>query len=176
VRAKIFALDPHSFELLVQQALERTGFVEVSVTRYTADNGIDVNARVSPVQWPIADVRVQVQAKRWLHTVGRREVAELRGSLEPFAQGAVVTTSFFSLRRHRQVARIDRGLTQVQVLLHFENRPLQIKGVLIVSIAFLFKPFGCFNGDARQVSFAISADSLPMRKLILAAARNATSW
>lgn len=97
VRAKIFALDPRSFELLVQRALERTGFVEVSVTRYTADNGIDVNARVSPVQWPIAGVRVQVQAKRWLHTVGRREVAELRGSLEPFAQGAVVTTSFFSL-------------------------------------------------------------------------------
>lgn len=96
VRAKIFALDPRSFELLVQNALERTGFVEVSVTRYTADNGIDVNARVSPVQWPIAGIRVQVQAKRWLHTVGRREVAELRGSLEPFAQGAVVTTSFFS--------------------------------------------------------------------------------
>ena len=96
VRAKIFALDPRSFELLVQHALERTGFVEVSVTRYTADNGIDVNARVSPIQWPIAGTRVQVQAKRWLHTVGRREVAELRGSLEPFAQGAVVTTSFFS--------------------------------------------------------------------------------
>jgi len=96
VRAKIFALDPRSFELLVQHALERIGFVEVSVTRYTADNGIDVNARVSPFQWPVAGVRVQVQAKRWLHTVGRREVAELRGSLEPFAQGAVVTTSFFS--------------------------------------------------------------------------------
>jgi hypothetical protein len=96
VRAKIFALDPRGFELLVQYALERTGFVDVSVTRYTADNGIDVNARVSPVQWPISGLRVQVQAKRWLHTVGRREIAELRGSLEPFAQGAVVTTSFFS--------------------------------------------------------------------------------
>ena len=96
VRAKIFALDARSFELLVQRALEQTGFVEVSVTRYTQDNGIDVNARVSPLQWPIAGVRVQVQAKRWLHTVGRREVAQLRGSLEPFAQGAVVTTSYFS--------------------------------------------------------------------------------
>ena len=96
VRAKIFALDPRGFELLVKSALEATGFVEVSVTRYTQDNGIDVNARVSPVQWPIAGTRVQLQAKRWLHTVGRREVAELRGSLDPFAQGAVVTTSFFS--------------------------------------------------------------------------------
>jgi len=39
---------------------------------------------------------VQVQAKRWLHSVGRKEVAELRGSLQPFAKGAVVTTSHFS--------------------------------------------------------------------------------
>jgi restriction endonuclease Mrr len=102
VRAKIFALDPRSFELLVQSALERTGFVEVSITRYTADNGVDVNARVSAVHWPIAGIRVQVQAKRWLHTVGRREVAELRGSLEPFAQGAVVTTSCFSRAAHAE--------------------------------------------------------------------------
>lgn len=96
MRAAIFALDPRGFELLVQRALQETGFADVSVTRYTQDSGIDVNARVSAVQWPIAGLHVQVQAKRWLHTVGRREVAELRGSLEPFAHGAVVTTSFFS--------------------------------------------------------------------------------
>lgn len=95
-RAKMIALDPRGFELLVQRTLEATGFIEVSVTRYTQDNGIDVNARVSPPQWPIAGLRVQLQAKRWLHTVGRREVAELRGSLEPLAHGALVTTSYFS--------------------------------------------------------------------------------
>jgi restriction system protein len=39
---------------------------------------------------------VQVQAKRWLHSVGRKEVAELRGSLQPFARGVVITTSHFS--------------------------------------------------------------------------------
>jgi restriction endonuclease Mrr len=41
-------------------------------------------------------VMIQIQAKRWLHTVGRKEVAELRGSLQPYARGAVVTTSQFS--------------------------------------------------------------------------------
>lgn len=46
--------------------------------------------------WAIANTVVQVQAKRWLHSVGRREVAELRGSLQPFARGAVVTTGRFS--------------------------------------------------------------------------------
>jgi hypothetical protein len=108
VRAKIFALDPRGFELLVQAALEHTGFVDVSVTRYTQDNGIDVNARVSPTQWPIAGARIQVQAKRWLHTVGRREIAELRGSLEPFAHGAVVTTSFFSRAALSEAKAIGR--------------------------------------------------------------------
>lgn len=124
VRAKIFALDPRSFELLVQQALERTGFVDVSVTRYTADSGIDVNARVSPIQWPIAGVRVQVQAKRWLHTVGRREVAELRGSLEPFAQGAVVTTSFFS---RAAITEAEAGGRQPIVLVDGYHFALTVK-------------------------------------------------
>lgn len=95
-RATIFSLDPRSFEELVKRALEATGFSDVNVTRYTQDNGIDVNAQVSDALWPLTGLRVQVQAKRWLHTVGRREIAELRGSLDPFAQGAVVSTSFFS--------------------------------------------------------------------------------
>jgi restriction system protein len=46
--------------------------------------------------WIFESTLVQIQAKRWLHSVGRKEVAELRGSLEPFAKGAVVTTSHFS--------------------------------------------------------------------------------
>ncbi len=46
--------------------------------------------------WPLKDMLLQIQAKRWRHTVGRREVAQLRGSLQPFARGAIVTTSHFS--------------------------------------------------------------------------------
>jgi restriction system protein len=46
--------------------------------------------------WLFESTLVQVQAKRWLHSVGRKEIAELRGSLQPFARGAVVTTSHFS--------------------------------------------------------------------------------
>lgn len=72
------------------------GFSEVCVTRYSADGGVDVNARAGRRIWIFENVLVQVQAKRWLHSVGRKEVAELRGSLQPFARGAVVTTSHFS--------------------------------------------------------------------------------
>lgn len=95
-RASIFSLEPRQFELLIKSALIASGFENVEVTRFTQDNGIDVNARVAKSCWPMVGHHVQIQAKRWLHTVGRREVAELRGSLAPFASGAVVTTSFFS--------------------------------------------------------------------------------
>ncbi len=55
-----------------------------------------MNARAGGRIWVFENTLVQVQAKRWLHSVGRKEVAELRGSLQPFARGAVVTTSHFS--------------------------------------------------------------------------------
>jgi restriction endonuclease Mrr len=37
-----------------------------------------------------------VQAKRWLRPVGRREVAELRGSLVPRAIGVLITTGNYA--------------------------------------------------------------------------------
>jgi restriction endonuclease Mrr len=89
-------LEPQKFEHLIKTVLEATGFERVSVTRYTQDGGVDVNAFAGPSFWPVSNLLVQVQGKRWLHTVGRREVAELRGSLQPFARGAIVTTSHYS--------------------------------------------------------------------------------
>ncbi|HBI46254.1 MAG TPA: hypothetical protein DDY78_25880 [Planctomycetales bacterium] len=96
VRAHLLAMPPQRFEHLIKQVLMQTGFENVSVTKYSQDGGIDVNASAGKGMWPIRDLLIQVQAKRWLHTVGRKEVAELRGSLQPFARGAVVTTSHFS--------------------------------------------------------------------------------
>ena len=89
-------LQPQKFEHLIKRVLESTGLEKVSVTRYSQDVGIDVNTFAGPIFWPVRSLLVQVQAKRWLHTVGRREVAELRGSLQPFARGAIVTTSHYS--------------------------------------------------------------------------------
>ncbi|MBL9178651.1 MAG: restriction endonuclease [Verrucomicrobiaceae bacterium] len=108
VRANMLALNPLHFELLVKSALESSGFSNVVATRYSQDGGIDVSAHVSHATWPIAGLCVQVQVKRWLHTVGRREVAELRGSLAPFAQGAVVTTSYFSRAAVTEAKAIGR--------------------------------------------------------------------
>ena len=55
-----------------------------------------MNAYSGVALWAFGDCLVQIQAKRWIHTVGRKEVAELRGSLQPFARGTLITTSHFS--------------------------------------------------------------------------------
>jgi hypothetical protein len=96
VRGKLLLMEPRNFEYLLKHLLVHSGFTEVCVTKYSSDGGIDVNARVGRRTWMFEGTVVQVQAKRWLHSVGRKEVAELRGSLQPFAKGAVVTTSHFS--------------------------------------------------------------------------------
>jgi hypothetical protein len=96
VRGRLLGVAPQRFEYLVREALEHSGFQRVTVTQYSQDGGIDVNAFAGSAMWPVRDLLVQVQAKRWLHTVGRKEVAELRGSLQPHAHGAIVTTSQFS--------------------------------------------------------------------------------
>ncbi|HEV8146430.1 MAG TPA: restriction endonuclease [Bryobacteraceae bacterium] len=96
VRSKLLALPPQSFELFIKDLLVHCGFSDVCVTKFSSDGGVDVNARVGGRIWVFENTLVQVQAKRWLHSVGRKEVAELRGSLQPFAKGAVLTTSHFS--------------------------------------------------------------------------------
>jgi hypothetical protein len=96
VRSRMLALSPEDFEHLVKDVLVCTGFSNVHVTRYSQDGGIDIIAHAGHTMWPIQSLMIQIQAKRWLHTVGRKEVAELRGSLQPHARGAVVTTSQFS--------------------------------------------------------------------------------
>ena len=96
VRGKLLAMEPKSFELFIKDLLLHCGFWDVCVTKFSADGGIDVNARAGNRIWVFENTLVQVQAKRWLHSVGRKEVAELRGSLQPFAKGAVVTTGHSS--------------------------------------------------------------------------------
>lgn len=95
-RSAMMAMHPQQFEELIKSVLEKSGFNRVCTTQYSQDGGIDVDAYVGESIWPLKDIHLQVQAKRWLHTVGRKEVAELRGSLARYAQGAIVTTSQFS--------------------------------------------------------------------------------
>jgi hypothetical protein len=96
VRGRLLAMEPRSFEFFVRDLLLHCGYSDVCVTKFSSDGGVDVNARAGGRIWIFENTLVQIQAKRWLHSVGRKEVAELRGSLQPFARGAVITTSHFS--------------------------------------------------------------------------------
>ena len=95
-RKVLLSYDPEQFEHVISYILRFSGFEKVDVTRYSQDGGIDINARLERKTWPLRHLLTQIQAKRWLHTVGRKEVAELRGSLQPHAAGCIVTTSHFS--------------------------------------------------------------------------------
>ena len=68
--------------------------------------------------WALGDCRVQVQAKRWIHTVGRKEVAELGGSLRPFARGTIITTSHFSKAALAEAS--ERGKNPIHLVDGFE--------------------------------------------------------
>ena len=96
IRKRLLSYEPRQFELFLRDLLMGSGFQQVEVTKFSQDGGIDVNALPGPKSWPIRKLLVQLQAKRWLHTVGRKEVAELRGSLQPHAAGCIVTTSHYS--------------------------------------------------------------------------------
>jgi hypothetical protein len=96
IRSSLLAMEARRFETFIGDLLRHCGFRDVCVTRFTADGGVDVTAKASAGMWLIRDALFQVQAKRWLHSVGRKEVAELRGSLQSYARGAVITTSHFS--------------------------------------------------------------------------------
>jgi len=96
IRGKLLMMDPQNFEFFIKDLLVFDGFSDVCVTKYSADGGIDVHAKASGRMWIFESTFVQIQAKRWLHSVGRKEIAELRGSLKPFAKGVVITTSHFT--------------------------------------------------------------------------------
>ncbi len=96
IRTRLLQQEPRTFELTIGALLAKSGYEYVDVTRFSQDGGIDVNARPGHLMWPMQHLLLQVQAKRWIHTVGRREVAELRGSILPHSVGCIITTSHFT--------------------------------------------------------------------------------
>jgi hypothetical protein len=96
VRVQLFQFTPYDLEHFIKLVLERSGFVNVSVTRASGDGGIDVNAYVDEKNDFFAGTHVQAQVKRWRHAVGSPEINSFRGALSPTAKGVFVTTSHFT--------------------------------------------------------------------------------
>jgi hypothetical protein len=96
VRARLLIINPYDFEAFIKTVLERSGFVNVTVTRASGDGGIDVNAFVDESNDFFRGTHVQAQVKRWRHAVGSPDINSFRGALSNTAKGIFVTTSQFT--------------------------------------------------------------------------------
>jgi restriction system protein len=92
----LLGMDPRDFEHLVGRLLGAMGYDNITVTRRSADGGIDV---VADIEMGILRLRTAVQVKRMKSNVGRPVVSQLRGdmmTLPDVNQGMIITTSGFS--------------------------------------------------------------------------------
>ena len=92
--AHLRAMDPADFEAVVGLLLVALGFEEVTVTKVSADGGIDVRGVL--VVGDAIETRMAVQVKRWKANVQRPIVQQVRGSLGAHDQGLIITTGGFS--------------------------------------------------------------------------------
>lgn len=96
VRVQLLELNPFRFEHLVKAIMEKNGFRKVEVTKATGDGGVDLNAEVDEMLPFFAGTVVQVQAKRWRHTVGSVEINNFRGAMSSNAKGIFISTGSYT--------------------------------------------------------------------------------
>lgn len=92
----LLTMDPRDFEQLVGRLLGAMGYDNITVTRRSADGGIDV---LADIEIGILRLRTAVQVKRMKGNVQRPVVSQLRGdmmTLPDVNQGMIITTSGFS--------------------------------------------------------------------------------
>ena len=94
LKTRLMTVDPYKFEVVVSSLISHVGFSDVKVTKKSGDEGVDVNAVLkNPVS---INLSYLFQVKRWKHSVGRNEVANLRGSMGLNNQGVIISTSHFT--------------------------------------------------------------------------------
>jgi hypothetical protein len=93
-RNKLLSVNPYDFEEVMAELIKHTGFTNVQVTKKSGDGGIDIKASIEHHFSPEIDFHFQV--KRWRHSVGRPDVANLRGSIGYNNFGVMISTSHFT--------------------------------------------------------------------------------
>jgi restriction system protein len=91
---RLLEMHPKAFEQFCGELLRRIGFIEVSVTGYSGDGGIDGQGvlRAGPIT-----LNVAFQVKRWTNPVGVSPIGEFRGRLgAKFERLLFITTSKFT--------------------------------------------------------------------------------
>lgn len=120
LRQNLHAMPPDRFEALIGELLIQMGFDEgtVQVTKRSGDGGIDVMGVYRAAG--LTEVNAAVQVKRWKGNVQAPTVTSLRGSLQVYQQGIIITTSDFSRGAREEAAALNKtriGLINGQDLL-----------------------------------------------------------
>ena len=101
----LLLMEPGDFEQLVARLLGAMGYDNITVTRRSADGGVDV---LADIEVGILRLRTAVQVKRMKGNVQRPVVSQLRGdmmTLPEVDQGMIITTAGFSAGA-TEVARV----------------------------------------------------------------------
>ena len=97
-------LPPAGFERLCQAILREAGFVEVSVTGRSGDQGIDGHGTLQIN--PLVSFRVLFQCKRYRESVSPSQVRDFRGAMAGRAdKGIMITTGAFTAEARREGSR-----------------------------------------------------------------------
>jgi len=106
-------LSPRAFEHFCKEFLRLLGYKEVTVTRRTADGGID---GFGDFRQGAVSIKSAFQAKRWTDTpVGRPDIDRLRGSIQgDYDHGVFLTTSRFT--RDAEKASYKKGAITILLL------------------------------------------------------------
>jgi len=120
LRQRLQAMPFDRFEALIGELLIQMGFDErtVQVTRRSGDGGIDVTGVYRAAG--LTEVNAAVQVKRWRSNVQAPTVTSLRGSLQVYQQGIIITISDFSRGAREEAAAPNKtriGLINGQDLL-----------------------------------------------------------
>ena len=110
LKHQLFALSARSFEFFAGEILVYSGLEDVSVTRYTADGGIDALGSLIAGRFRIP---IGIQVKRHRNNVQRPDIDTFIGALSGrFSEGMFITTANYTPSAlHKAATSIPRVLT-----------------------------------------------------------------
>ncbi|HJT91241.1 MAG TPA: restriction endonuclease [Mycobacterium sp.] len=107
LHAELREIEPQAFEDLIGRLLTALGFVDVEVTNYSRDGGVDVRGTLAV--GGVTNVTTAIQVKRWAKNISGKTVRELRGGLTPHERGLIITTAGFTRDAQAEAQAVERA-------------------------------------------------------------------
>jgi len=110
--AALGAMSSQGFERLAQRLLREAGFTKVEVRGKSGDGGIDW---VGVLRVNLVSFQVYFQCKKWVGSVGSKEIRDFRGAMQGRAdKGLFITTGRFTAQASDEATR--DGATAIDVI------------------------------------------------------------